>query len=293
MLYQEDIIYRPPFEAESMLIEVTIGCTYGKCTFCMCSSGEREFEMIPMDTLEENIQILGIHEWHKTSAFLLGENVFALSTERLKAIFQLINKYAPNVNKISMYSRAVDVLSKSKAELMQLKILGLGDLYIGIESGNDEILKACEKGETVAELREALNLLDEMKIGYGLSSIFGLGGKKRWQENAIDTAEFYNSVNPKNIRVMTLTALENTKLFTQIQSGEFIEQSPGEILLEERLFLENLNVTDCVFLGTHVSNNVPLVGILPKHKEALLGLLDEVISVTDLETLQKTSFQQW
>ena len=292
-LYEEDVVYRPPFEVESLLLEVTLGCTYGKCAFCRDATGERKFHRIPIEVVKQNARILGMVEWNKTSAFLLGENAFALKADYIKEIFEIMHEFTPNIRKISMFSRADDVKRKSMKELVELKEMGLGDLYIGVESGSDAILKRINKGETVQDLLEALNILDEVQIPYSLSSILGLGGKEHWHQHAIETAAFFNKVNPKTIRLMTLTPVEGTPLYEDIKSGHFVERTRGEILLEEKLFLENLEVKNCFLLGTHVSNNVPIAGFFPKHKKQILQILDSVIAGVDLKDLTHTTYEQW
>jgi len=292
-LYENDISYRPPLEAESILLEVAVGCTYAKCSFCLCSNPENvRYHIIPIEKIEENARTLSqMEENHgKTSVFLLGCNAFALGMGKLRKIFSIIHRHMPTAERISMYARTDDVLHKTREELAELRGSGLGDLYIGVESGSDAILTQCRKGATTQDMLEAFRVLDDVGIPYSLSSIIGLGGRDLIWEHATQTAKFYNLLNPKTIRIMTLTPWPGTPLYKKIEQGCFRELTPGQILLEERLFLSMLEVKGCLFIGTHISNNVPLLGFLPEDRETMLELLDEFIVSVDLGGMQKQIF---
>ncbi len=282
-LYSEDIVYRPPNEAKSILIEVAVGCSYGLCTFCRENAFGR-FRLLPCDEILQKIAIHGqLPENHnRKTVFLLGENALVAPFADLKAIFAAIHEHLPQVEQINMYARAVDVLGKSREELVTLKEMGLVDLYIGVESGSDRILEMCKKGETAAQLLQCLLMLDDLGITYSLSSIIGLGGNALAYENAVTTAEFYNKVHPRSLRLMTLRPEKDTELYADIEAGRFHPLSAGKAILEERLLLERLNVKNCMVYGTHFSNPVPLAGKWLEDKEKTLELLDEIIVELDL-----------
>jgi radical SAM superfamily enzyme YgiQ (UPF0313 family) len=231
----------------------------------------------------------------RTDLFLLGENTFALSPARLEQIFEMVHRYLPQIRKISMFARCDDVMRKTDDAMLGLKISGLGDLYIGLESGSDVVLSLCDKGLTAQEMVDTFHRLDRLGIGYSLSSIIGLGGRKYSRIHALETAALYSRIHPRTIRVMTLTPWPGTLLCEQILQGCFEELSPWEVILEERLFLSemNLNVSECLFVGTHVSNNVPLVGLLPRHKEMMVDVLDGIIASLRPEEVTRTVFDQW
>jgi radical SAM superfamily enzyme YgiQ (UPF0313 family) len=195
------------------------------------------------------------------------------------------------MEKINMYSRVKEVLDKGEENLRFFKEQGIGDLYIGVESGSDAILKNCRKGTTTARMKQCFDLLDKIGIPYAISSIIGLGGKELSAEHAILTARLYNSVHPKSIRLMTLTPVHCSTLHKQIQDGSFVELTPAEALLEERLFLEHLEVENCLLIGTHISNNVPILGMMPEDKEKLKDILDEAIVSHEADYWQKRDFE--
>ena len=291
-LYENEIVYRPPIEASSILIDVSSGCKWSHCTFCRESVSPR-YRVSDLDTVMRKVDILaglpGIE--NHPNAFLLGEDVLALDMDYLVPLLKHIHQTMPWVQKVSMYGCGREVLQKGEANLLRLKALGLGDLYIGVESGCDAVLKNVCKGASTKSLKLCFDLLDQVGIPYCLSSIIGLGGKERSVAHAVDTAAFYNTIHPKSIRIMTLTPVKGTKLYEQVEKGEFTELSPYEVLLEERLFLEKLNVENCLLIGTHISNNVPILGYLPREKERLLEEMDREIFDHAPEEWRKRDFE--
>ncbi|MGD9559698.1 MAG: radical SAM protein [Oscillospiraceae bacterium] len=289
-LYEHDVVFRPPPEHNSILVEIAVGCTYSKCTYCACTiPGADPFHLIPMEKVERNIAILAAEPKNRTkdTVFFLGLNVFALSTERLLDRFALVFKYMPWVKHISMYARADDVLHKNRQQLEELKMSGLGDLYIGLESGSDKVLRLCQKGVTVAQMLEAFQTLDSLGIPYDLSSVVGLGGRELCWEHATQTAALYNQIHPKTIRIMALTVWPGTQMDEEIKAGRFTKLTPEEEVLEQRLLLGELTLDECVFIASHMSNSIPLSGLLQRDKEAMLDKMDELIYTFDLTKIQK------
>ena len=291
-LYENEIVYRPPLEATSILVDVSSGCKWSRCTFCRESVCPR-YRVSDLTTIRRKLEIMsglpGIEKHDK--AFLLGEDVLALDMDFLVNIFKDIHSLLPHVRQINMYACARDVTRKGADNLLRLKALGLGDLYIGVESGSDSILKHVCKGASTKSLKNCFDLLDMVDVPYALSSIIGLGGRAHSEEHAVKTAEFYNTIHPKSIRIMTLTPVKGTKLYEEAQKGEFQELSPYEVLLEEKLFLQELSVENCLLIGTHISNNVPLLGMFTRDKQRLLAELEQEICSHDPEEWHKRDFE--
>ena len=282
MIYHEDIIYRPPMESNSVLLELCTGCSYGKCTFCRCSSGKEDFCLYPDEEIREQLSKLSGGYRGERRLFITGGNVFAFKAEFLSYIFSLIKFYLPGIDYISMYARAEDVLNKPEEKITGLKQEGLGTLYIGVESGSDRILSLCNKGTDTDRMLKAFGILDSLGVNYGISIITGLGGEGTADEASSSTAEFINRLYPESIRVMTLTPLEGTKLFEDVETGRFKLQSQRESLTEEKLLLEKLIIKRrCLFASNHVSNLIPLVGFLPDDKDRLLRELKSGIEKYD------------
>lgn len=291
----EETVFRPPLEAESALLEISLGCSYGKCTFCRYSDGRTPLQLVPPEMLCENLEELAVKGEKAKRMFLLGGNVLAFKSRYLVDIFQLARRYLPSVLHFSMYARADDVIEKTEDQLKELQREGLETLYIGVESGNTQILKNCQKGETPEEIIAALHKLDKIGIHYGLSSILGLGGRDLWRENAIDTAALYNRVRPVSIRVMTLTPMKGSILADKVASGSFFLSNRRQILEEERLLLETMAATygPCLFVGTHVSNSIPIKGMLPEERALMIDTLTRAITDAGAYGRDKCRSDEW
>lgn len=289
-----ETVYRPPLEAKSALLEIALGCSYGKCSFCMYSNKETPLQLVSSEMLCENLEELVSQEEQAERMFFLGGNVLAFKSRFLLDVFTLVRRYLPRVRCFSMYARADDVLRKSIAQLKELKDAGLDILYIGVESGSAEILKSCLKGENPDEILTALHKLDSVGIRYGLSSILGLGGESRSRENALETGKLYSSVTPVSIRVMTLTPMKGTLLETMIKNGKFKLQSSLSILKEELLLIQSIECSSsCIFAGNHVSNSLHLAGILPEDKDKLIAVLNNAIQKMGDDVLQTQKIVRW
>ncbi len=293
-LYENDVVYRPPTEHNSVLLEITVGCTYRGCTYCGCTCFEEgKFRMIKPEVVGKNLLALAREPKNRqrSNMFFLGLNVFALSTGRLLERFNLVHERMPWVKKVNMYARADDVLRKTRGELEELKRNGLGELYIGLESGSDRVLKMCNKGVDTAQMLSCFQMLDYVGIPYNLSSIVGLGGRENCWEHATETAALYNKIHPQTIRIMTLTVWPGTKIDREIQSGAFVKLTPEEEILEQRLLLENLTVENCVFIASHLSNSIPLSGYLQDDKEMMMDKMDDLIYSFDLSSIEKRKLE--
>ena len=291
----DEIVYRPPLEANSALLEVSSGCSYGQCTFCQYADNKTPLQMMPPEVICDNLEELVEQKEVATQMFLLGGNVLAFKSRYLLDLFQLVKSYLPQIDSFSMYARADDVLKKNGEQLKSLKEHGLDTLYIGVESGNADILKSVKKGESPQEIIKALNTLDKAGISYGLSSILGLGGPSLWEKNATDTAALYNQVSPVSIRVMTLTPKPGTPLEESVKKGNFKLLSALEILKEELLLLRSIGnlPKECIFVGNHVSNSLSISGTLPREKETLIAKLEQAIKSPMEEGASKGNLTQW
>jgi len=289
-LYDNDVVFRPPPEHNSVLLEVTVGCTYRKCSYCACTCHDQgKFRMIKPDIVEKRAAALALDPKNRQrrTVFFLGLNPFALSTDRLRTLFNIVHDHMPWIKKINMYARADDVLRKPRREIEELRRNGLGELHIGLESGSERILKMCNKGITTEQMLACFRLLDSVGVPYNLSSIIGLGGRDLCWEHATETAALYNKSRPKTIRIMSLTVWPGTKMHSDIAEGRFVTLTPEEEILEQRLLLEELTVDDCVFIATHMSNSAPLSGYLQADKESMKDTMDEMICAFDLSGVQK------
>ncbi len=276
-IYTHDTIYLPPHEQATAALEVSLGCSWHKCTFC--DFAKDAFRIHPMERIVHDLKILAQLRPDDTRLFLLGENAFCMGAERLLAIIEEVRRSMPKVREYAMYSRIDDILRKSDQELKMLAGEGIQALHIGVESGSDSILEARKKGITSAEVIEALRRLDQVGIDYYVTVIPGLGGRSFSRLHAIETARMLNQVHPRNIWCLKLKLWENTPLYEEARRGGFEEMTPAEILREERLLIENLTVKDCLFEDTTVLDQFTIQGILPKQKGELLGAIDYLLSL--------------
>lgn len=271
-IYSHDTIYIPPHEETSGALEVSLGCSWRRCAFC--DFAKDEFRLHPLEDVERRLQVLAQLRPEEDRIFFLGEDPFVMDTERLLALMALTRRYLPHVTAFAMYSRADDVLRKTPEQLRALHGAGLQALHIGVESGCDSVLLHCNKGVTAAQTVQALQMLDAAEIDYLVTVIPGLGGRELSRLHAIETARMLNKTHPKNIWCLKLHLYEGTALYREAQAGLFDMLTPEEILLEERLLVENLQVQGCLFEDTTVLDQFTVQGMLPGQKEHILAAID-------------------
>ena len=265
-------IYRPPFEARSLLLQVTTGCSHNRCSFCTMYRDE-PFRVEPLEQIEEDLAEARQYVPNVTRVFLENGDPFALSADRLEQIAVMIHAYLPRVETIAMYASIKNVIGKSDEELRRLRNLGINELNIGVESGLDEALVYMNKGYTSDQAKHELNRLKEAGIDYGANIILGCAGPERRHENAAATAALLNETKPYLIFTGTIHSDLGCPLYEDIQNGRFVESTFGEYLDEEEELLELLELTDCYLFGLHPSNIVTMHGNLPEDKAVMLDLI--------------------
>ena len=267
-----EVMFRPPFEAASLLLEVSHGCSHNACAFCTMYRGV-PFQLEPMERVEECVRTAAVRRPGVKRVFLEHGDAFALSAERLIRIAELIHTYLPRVEMIAMYASIKNIASKSDDDLERLREAGIGDLNVGVESGLDEALRWMNKGYTAAQARHELLRLKRAGIPWGANVILGAAGPALRSENAIATAELLSATQPNLIFTGTLHADPGCPLYEAIKSGAFAESTFGEYFDEEETLIERLELDDCVFFGLHPSNVVTMEGRLPQDKDRLLAEL--------------------
>lgn len=274
-IYSHDTVYCPPQEEGCAMLEVALGCSWGKCNFC--DFAKDKFTIHPMEKIEENLKILAELQPEKERVFFLGENALVLDTRKLLDIMALCRNYMPKVTSFAMYARFDDVLRKSDKELAELREAGLEDLHIGFESGSDSILAMMNKGVTSFEMLEASQKLDKAGIGYFFTVILGLGGRTYRNLHALETSRLLNRMHPKGIWCLNLKLWPHTPLEKMVERGDFDFMNPWETLLEERILLQNLNVENCFYMDTTALDLVTIEGMLPNAKESLLASINRLL----------------
>ncbi|MCQ2500003.1 MAG: radical SAM protein [Lachnospiraceae bacterium] len=272
----EGMVYRPPSEARSLIIQVTIGCAHNKCTFCTMYK-EKQFRVRKMQDIFRDLdEMAGYYGDMPLRIFLADGDALVLSNEKLLAILDHINEKFSKVQRITSYATAKDVLRKSVDELKALKAKGLDMVYVGAESGDPEILKAVKKDVTCEELIEASKKLKAAGIDLSLTLISGLGGRARRDEHAIRSAELVTAIKPEYLGFLTLMLEEPAEILEPIRKGEFELLRPEDIVEEMRLFLEHVDSEGTVFRANHASNYIILKGNLNRDIPSMLAYLEEV-----------------
>ena len=297
-------IWRPPYEASSLLLEVTAGCTHHKCKFCtLYNDLPFKFRMSPLEDVESDLQeaqlwstdpiamltarLQGIPRPQRIQrAFLTGANPFVLKYERLMAIADLIRQYVPSIKTIGCFARITDVTLKSDEELASLHRAGYDGLTIGIETGDDEALKFMNKGYAAADIVKQCQRLDRAGIHYSFFYLVSISGAGRGEIGAKATADVCNQLHPTLIGVNMLTIYPESELYQEIQRGKWKEESEIEKYKEIRTLLENLEIpTQFAALGA--SNAFQFQGTLPEDKDTLAAELDKIIETVKEDDLRE------
>ena len=268
-------IYRPPFEARSLLLQVTTGCSHNRCSFCTMYRDE-QFGVEPLEQVEADLQEAREYVPNVTRVFLENGDPFVLSADRLEEIAVMVHAYLPKVETIAMYASIKNVIGKTDEELKRLRILGINELNIGVESGLDDALSYMNKGYTAKQAVYELNRLGAAGIDYGANIILGCAGAERRHENAAATATLLNETKPYLIFTGTLHADPGCPLYEDMKNGTFHECTCGQLLDEQELLLSRLELEDTYYFGSHPSNLMPMQGILPKYKKEMINAVREM-----------------
>lgn len=281
MRYQ-GIVIRPPSEADSLILQVTYGCSHNKCTFCPTYKGTR-FQIRPLEDVKKDIDEAARSVWFWRRAFLCDGDPLIIPQQNLVEILEYIRKKMPQIERVGIYGNAKSVLRKSVDELKRLKELGLGIVYLGLESGDPEVLKEVNKWGDPEKMIEAASRIREANILLSVTVLLGLAGnnKEKSLRHARLTAEVLNEMKPNYASALTVMVVPNTPLFEKMEKGEFALPEPFEILEELRELIRHLDLKDCLFTSNHASNYLPLRVKLPEEKETAIKLLDKVISAKD------------
>ncbi|AGK97226.1 radical SAM protein [Clostridium pasteurianum] len=273
----EGIVYRPPSEAHSLIVQVTIGCAHNKCSFCSMYK-DKKFRIRSLEEIEDDLQDAREKYNYVKRIFLADGDSIVLSMKELKHILFKIKELFPECERVSAYAAPKDILRKTTEELKELKHLGIGILYMGIESGSDIILGEIQKGVTSSEIIEAGKKVKASGIKLSVTFISGIGGKDRWRENSIESAKVINSINPDYVGLLTLMVEPKTDIYENIKSGDFKLLSPEEVMLETRELIKNIQAQNCIFRSNHASNYVAIGGTLPQDKKKLIDIIDDILS---------------
>lgn len=276
----EGLIIRPPSEAYSLLLQVTVGCSHNRCTFCG-TYRQKKFKIKPLERIEKDLREATTYG-PISRLFLCDGDSLIIPQPRLVEILQMINRYLPGLERIGSYANTKSILRKSVDDLRQLRELGLKILYLGVETGNAELLTKINKGATREKMVEAARRVKEAGIELSVTVILGIGGIEKSIEHAMDTASLLTEMDPDYVGALTLMFVPQTELYEDYLAGRFVLPDKIGFIRELYLMIANSNFTDCYFTSNHASNYLPIKARLPRQKEKILKMIGAVIEENDV-----------
>ncbi len=282
-------VFRPPSEARSLIIQCTIGCSHNKCAFCGMYK-EDEFRIRPLDDVLRDLEEMSRYGQVYRRIFLADGDALILPMEHLKTLLTKIAELFPKVERVGIYASPKSIATKTVEQLKELKELGLGIAYLGVESGSDLILEMMKKGVSAEELLHQGQKLKDAGIDLSVTLISGLGGKEHTLEHATESAKFISTLQPNYLGLLTLMLEPQTELYQDIQQGRFELLTPSEVLEETRLFVSLVEGKDIVFRSNHASNYLSLGGVLDQEKQRILKDIDEAME--DMQYLRHESHRR-
>ncbi len=294
MPFERPEIIRPPSEWRSYFLPLTKGCSNNTCTFCMWYGAKLRIRDI--EEVKKEIDALALYmnngirlpdvpdiiytiakHWDGRRVFLQDGDAMVYPFPRLREALQHLNQKLPGIERIGIYATPQDILRRSPAELKELKALKLGIIYMGIESGDEEVLRSIVKGANYGQIVAAGRRLKEARIPLSATIILGLGGVERSREHSIETARILTEIDPDFAGALTLTLVPETPLYHQWQQNKFTLVSPLQSLRELKAIIENATFSNCFFSSMHASNYFSVRGRLPQDKKRMLEELEHVL----------------
>lgn len=275
-MYKNDTVYYPQDEMNTFLLPVTSGCSYNKCFFCSMYK-DCKYEEVKFNDIE--MQLRNGYKYTE-KIFLTGADPMSIGFDKMKRLLDMIHKYLPYCGCVSAYASIKNIAKYSVEELSILHLVGLRELYIGFETGSDDVLKFMNKGHTVAQAIRQAKKLNEAKIPFNTIILYGIAGKGGTVDNAVATAEMINHFKTNRIITMNLTVFDGTELQKMVNRGEFIPIYRKERLIEIRTLLENLDPKEStIFDTTHPTNIINIKCILPEDKEKVICKVSRSINI--------------
>ncbi len=263
-------LYRPPSEAYSLIIQATLGCSHNNCIFCSMYKSKK-FTIKPVQTIKDEIDIYRQQNKFVEKIFLADGDALIIPTNDLKEILKYIKIKFPECKRVTLYGTPRSILLKSVEELKELQLLGLSMVYMGVESGDDEVLKDINKGATSSELLEAGTKVKESGILLSVTVISGIGGTEKSFNHGKNTGELISKMNPDFFGVLSLIVDPSTELYKKVREKKFVSLSNIEVLRELKVMIENISVENkMVFRSNHASNRYVFKADFPQDKVNLL-----------------------
>ena len=276
-MHYEGNIIRPPSEANSILLQVTVGCSHNKCAFCGAYKGER-FSIKSDSIIMEDIAFAAKYCKRQRRLFLCDGDALIIPQKRLLKILVDIEKQLPWVTRVGLYANAKSLKMKTLDELKELKSHGLSIAYMGLETGDDYTLKKINKGSSAKAMIEMGKKAREAGIKLSITVLLGIAGRERSKIHAQETGRVLSEIDPEYVGALSLMLTPGTPLYNEYEAGEFLLLEPDEMLEELRTMISNTNLSRGLFHANHASNYLPIKARLPKDKEETLKLIDTALT---------------
>lgn len=281
----DEPLFHPPSEAFSVIIQITLGCSYNKCAFCEMYTS-KQFKARKEEDVFKDIDAFIPYQHEVRKVFLADGDPLVLSTERLLRILVKLKNTFPKLQRVSTYATPNNIIKKSIQELEELKSAGLDLLYVGIESGDDQVLQSLQKGETFNTIVEGLNKAKNVEINSSVMIINGVGGKLLSQQHAVNSAKVLNETQPKYASTLVLTTYKGLEHFKNRFLGEYIPMILPELFIEMQTFMQHLNLNETIFRSDHASNYLVLKGVLGKDKPLFLQQIKTALNHPEIANLR-------
>ncbi len=282
----EGSVFRPPSEARSYILQCTVGCTHNRCTFCSMYK-DKKYHVRSMEEILADIEMAKQYYGDLYKVFLADGDALAMKTEELVQILSALYKSFPSLEHVGIYASPDSILAKEMSELITLRKAGLTIAYLGVETGDAQLLLDIRKGVTYQEMVEAGLKIRQAGILLSVTILLGLAGRTpQAAEHARNTSKILNEINPDYIGALTLMLEPKTELYKRMQKGEFELPTPFEILDELRIIIQDLEVQDTEFRSNHASNYLPIRGRLPEDKQKMLDVINDIIKKNDRSYLR-------
>ena len=266
-------VYRPPSEARSLIVQVTYGCSHNTCAFCSMYK-EKRFALRPLDEVLEDFRMARQVYPYVDKIFLADGDALVRRAAELYTILDTIRELFPECQRVTSYASPASIRIRTDEELRTLREKGLTMVYMGLESGCDQVLELMNKGHKAAEIVEMGQKVRKNGIALSVTAITGLGGPELLESHAVETAKAFNAMNPEYIGMLTLMVEPETPLYDWVHTGQFQLLTQPQVLEETRLLVENLDSPGSVFRMNHASNYLVLKGTLNQDQEAMLRTID-------------------
>ncbi len=276
IVYNEPV-FRPPSEANSLILQPTIGCSWNRCAFCEMYT-TKKFRVRDIEEVKDEMQSMVPYADHVRKVFLADGNAMVLPSEYLLELLDELKKVFPRLSRVSAYAIPKDLLGKTDEELSVIRQAGLALIYVGIESGDDEVLQMVKKGETFATSVKGLQRSKKAGIKSSVMILNGLGGKKYSEQHALNSAKVVNAVQPEFLSTLVLSYPHGPDHFKKRFKGEFEPCEISDLLNELKVFLSHTELDQTVFRSDHASNYLILKGTLGREKDRMLKEIDSALN---------------